>query len=72
MKCATGMPVDQATYIRRSMAAGSAASFRAGKKTICRKLAWRGELLRNARVYFGKPIHWLAQHPFEIDEECSC
>ena len=37
-----------------------------------RKLAWRGELLRKARVYGCKPERWLLQRSFEITEECSC
>ena len=37
-----------------------------------RKLAWRGELLRKARVYGCKPERWLMQRSFEITEECSC
>jgi hypothetical protein len=37
-----------------------------------RKLAWRGELLRKARVYVCKPERWLLQRSFESIEECSC
>ena len=37
-----------------------------------RKLAWRGELLRKARVYVCKPERWLKQRSFKTTEECSC
>ena len=56
----------------RSRGEAFVASFCAGLKMLCRKLVRRGELLRNARVYFGKPIRWLVLHSFELNEECSC
>lgn len=46
--------------------------FLAENRKLCRKLAWRGELLRKTRVYLGKLIRLRAQASSRRHEESPC
>jgi len=48
------------------------APFQAEGRKLCGKLAWRGELLRKARVYLGKLIRLRAQASSMRNEESAC
>lgn len=50
----------------------SLAPFQAEERKLCRKLAWRGELLRKARVYLGKLIRLRVQASSRRNEESAC
>ena len=50
----------------------SLAPFQAEGRKLCGKLAWRGELLRKARVYLGKLIGLRVQAPSRLHEESAC
>ena len=46
--------------------------FQAEGRKLCGKLAWRGELLRKARVYLGKLIRLRVQTSSRRNEENAC
>lgn len=50
----------------------SLSPFQPEKRKLCGKLAWRGELLRKARVYLGKLICLRVQASFKRNEESAC
>ncbi|SDO58451.1 hypothetical protein SAMN05216213_101367 [Ectopseudomonas guguanensis] len=50
----------------------SLAPFQAEGRKLCGKLAWRGELLRKARVYLGKLIRLRVQTSSRRNEENAC
>lgn len=50
----------------------SLAPFQPEKRKLWGKLAWRGELLRKARVYLGKLIRLRAQAFSKRNEENAC